>query len=152
MQHHVLALATAMAILFGCAPPPPVATAPAAALAQEWMFGVERMRDDAQLLAPFSNRFLADLAAQPKVRVISLAGQTNAFLFNTLTVPKLRVMTWLRGEGHCMEITYTISVTGQQAATFGLIVPPLAVGPEPDSACVDRAATEFYRALVLQGL
>ena len=121
-------------------------------LAQTWLFGIERMRDDPLLLAPYTNRLIADLAAQPNVRVISLASEPNGFLFNTVGAPKLRVMAWLRGEGQCMQFSYSVVSAGQQMATFGLTVPPLPAGPEPDSACVDRAVTELYRALVLQGL
>jgi hypothetical protein len=139
------------ALLSACAPLPVAIPAPDT-LVQTWMFGLERMRDDPLLLAPYTNRFLAGLAAQPKVRVVFVGGELNQFLFTALPAPKLRVMSWLRGQGSCMEITYTITQAGQQMATFGLVVPPLPAGPEPDSACVDRAATEFYRALVLQGL
>ena len=51
-----------------------------------------------------------------------------------------------------MTFTYAILQTGQQQAVFGLVIPPLAAGQEPDSACVDRAATQFYQALAIQGL
>ena len=51
-----------------------------------------------------------------------------------------------------MNITYTILLSGQQEPALGLAVPPLSAGQEPDSDCVDRATTEFYRALVVQGL
>jgi hypothetical protein len=51
-----------------------------------------------------------------------------------------------------MTVSYTIFRAGQQEAAFGLTVPPWSAGAEPDSACVDRAATQFYQALVVQGL
>lgn len=151
-RYFTMGLAYAAWGLCGCAPAPPVAGVPAATLAQNWMFGIERMRDDPLLLAPYSNRLLADLSAMPHVRIVSLDNPTNGFLFQTLTAPKIRVMSWLRGERSCMQFTYTVLVIGQEAATFGQVVPALPVGPEPDSACVDRAATAFYHALVEQGL
>jgi hypothetical protein len=32
------------------------------------------------------------------------------------------------------------------------VVAAMPAGVEPDSACVDRAAAQFYRTLVIQGL
>jgi hypothetical protein len=51
-----------------------------------------------------------------------------------------------------MNLTYTILQSGQQQATFGQVVATMPAGVEPDSACVDRAAAQFYRTLVIQGL
>jgi hypothetical protein len=51
-----------------------------------------------------------------------------------------------------MELTYIVHRAGQQERTYGLVVPALAAGPEPDAACVDRAASSFYHALTQQGL
>ncbi|CAH2600548.1 protein of unknown function [Rhodovastum atsumiense] len=116
------------------------------------MFGIERMRDDPLPLLPSTNRFLATLAAMPRVQVVYLDADHNARLFDAYTGNKLRVLSWLRGEGHCMEITYTISQAGQQGGAFGLVIPALPAGQEPDPVCVDRAASLFYQALARQGL
>lgn len=62
------------------------------------------------------------------------------------------VTPWLGAEGNCMTITYTIFEAGQQQAVFGVVVPTMPAGTEPDPSCVDRAAAQFYRSLVLQGL
>ena len=126
-------------------------TAPAA-LQLHWLIGIERMQDDPLLMLPNTNRFLNDLAAMPSTQVVFLGSAENAGLFAANATSKLRVWTWLHGERSCLQVTYTVSVAGQQEATYGLVIPPLAAGPEPDSACVDRAATEFYQALVRQGL
>ena len=142
-------LAIAAGLGGGCTPAPPE---PPPALSRPWMIGIERMRGDPLLLAPFTNRFLADLAAMPHTQVVYLGSDENAFLFNAATLPRLRTWTWLRGEGNCMEITYSVIVTGQQTGTYGLVIPALPAGPEPDAACVDRAATELYAALARQGL
>jgi hypothetical protein len=101
---------------------------------------------------PFTNRFLADLAAMPNTQVVYLGKADNAFLFNAWRGNKLRVATWLHGDRACMAITYWVTQLGVQQGVFGLVVPPLPAGIEPDAACVDRAATDFYVALVAQGL
>lgn len=133
----------------GCTP----ATAPApATLSQTWMIGIERMRDDSLLMMPFTNRLLATLAAMPKTQLIFLAAGRNDPLFAAYAGNKLRVYPWLRGEGNCMEFSYTVFQAGLQEATYSVVVPALAAGTEPDSACVDRAAGSFYQALALQGL
>jgi hypothetical protein len=49
-----------------------------------------------------------------------------------------------------MNLTYTIFQSGEKQAVLGLVVGPMPAGAEPDSACVDRAATQFYQALVSQ--
>lgn len=133
----------------GCVPMP---YPPAATLSQKWMIGIERMRDDALLMMPFTNRFLAALAGMPNTQVVFVGAPRNDPLFSAYTGNKLIVYPWLRGEGNCMEFTYTVFQSGQQQATYSLVIPALAAGSEPDSACVDRAATAFYQALALQGL
>ena len=45
---------------------------------------------------------------------------------------KLLVSPWLHGDGNCMTITYTLLQSGQQQAAFGLVIPSLAAGQEPD--------------------
>jgi hypothetical protein len=142
------------ASLGGCVPvpaPPPPAPSPGT-LSQVWMIGIERMQGDSLLMLPFTNRFLAVLAGMPKTQVVFVASARNDPLFSAYPGNKLRVYPWLRGEGNCMEFTYSIFATGLQEARYSLIVPALAAGYEPDSACVDRAATGFYQALAIQGL
>jgi hypothetical protein len=117
-----------------------------------WMLGIERMRDDPELQLPFTNRFIADLAAMPRTQVVFVGTARNSFAFNAWSGDKVLVSPWLHAEGNCMNIAYTIFQTGQQQAAFGQIVPALPAGTEPDSACVDRAAVLFYRTLVIQGL
>ncbi len=122
------------------------------ALQKSWMFGIERMRGDPEPQLPYTNRFIANLAAMPSVQIVYVGDARNSFAFNAWTGGKVLVSPWLRGEGNCMNIAYTIFVSGQQQAVFGQIVPAMLAGTEPDSACVDRAAGQFYRALVVQGL
>lgn len=143
---HGAALVATLAV--GCTPapsPPPV-------LAQHWMIGLERMRGDALFLAPYTNRFLATLAAMPMVQVVYLGADQNEHLFGAWTAPKLHVYPALRAEGACMQITYTKLVEGQLQTTYGLVIPALPAGAEPDPECVDRAASDFYSALTRQGL
>jgi hypothetical protein len=149
-----LCIGLASGLVAGCVPVPsqsPPLAAPDA-LSQRWMIGVERIHNDPLLLAPFTNRFLATLAGMPKVQVIFLGVGQNEHLFSAYAGDKLRVDASLRAGNNCMEITYTINQAGQQQATYGLVVPALPAGPEPDPACVDRAATSFYQALAAQGL
>jgi hypothetical protein len=88
----------------------------------------------------------------PNTQVVFVGAGRNDPLFSAYTGNKLRVYPWLHGEGNCMEFSYSVFQAGQQVATYSLVVPALAAGPEPDSACVDRAASAFYRALALQGI
>jgi hypothetical protein len=129
----------------------PIGVPGATALRSTWMFGIERMRDDPEPRLPYTNLFIADLAAMPSVQVVYV-GDGNMLPFNAWQGGKVLVSPWLRAEGNCMNITYTVFQSGQQQAVFGVIVPPMPAGSEPDSACVDRAASQFYQALVLQGL
>ncbi len=108
------------------------------------------MRGDPAPQFPYTNRFLADLAAMPKVQVVYVGDDRNSFLFNAWKGDKVLVSPWLHGEGNCMNLTYTIFQSGEKQAVLGLAVPPMPAGLEPDSACVDRAATQFYQALVVQ--
>ena len=124
----------------------------ATALAKSWMFGIERMRGDPEPQLPYTNQFIANLAAMPDVHVVYLGDERNRYAFNAWAGGKVLVSPWLRGEGNCMNITYTVFQSGQQQAVFGVVVPATWAGTEPDSACVDRAAGQFYRALVVQGL
>lgn len=130
----------------------PVIGPPPATLGQTWMIGLERMRDDSLLMMPFTNRLQAALAAMPNTQVIFVGAPRNDPLFSAFPGNKMRVYPWLHGEGNCMEFSYTVFQSGQVQATFSHVVPALAAGEEPDSACVDRAATSFYQALALQGL
>jgi len=114
------------------------------------MFGIETMRGDPQPQLPYTNRFIADLSAMPKVQVVYVSDNRNSFLFNAWTGDKVLVSPWLRAEGNCMNLTYTIFQSGEKQAVLGLVVGPMPAGAEPDSACVDRAAAQFYQALVSQ--
>ena len=140
---------TAASLGAGCTPavgPPP------ATLSGTWLFGIERMGDDSLLMMPFTNRFLERLAAMPNTQVIFVGAPRNEPLFSAFPGNKLRVHSWLRGEGNCMEFTYTVFQSGQREATYSRVVPALPAGEEPDSACVDRAVTSLYQALATQGL
>lgn len=110
------------------------------------------MRDDAGPQLPFTNRFIADLSAMPNINVVYVGDDRNSFLFNASKDNKVLVSPWLHGEGHCMSLTYAVYQSGQQRAVFGLVVPRMPAGVEPDSACVDRAAGQFYSAMVAQGM
>ncbi len=116
------------------------------------MFGVETMRGDPAPKLPYTNRFIAELSAMPNVQVVYVGNERNNFLFGAWTGEKVLVSPWLRAEGNCMNLTYTIFQSGEKQAVFGLVVAALPAGIEPDSACVDRAATRFYQALVTQRL
>ena len=133
----------------GCTPVP---VTPPPTLSQQWMIGIEHMRGDPLILQPLTNRFLAGLAGMPKTQVVYVGVDLNGFQFNAYAGDKLRVYPWLRAGGNCMELTYIVHRAGQQERTYGLVVPVLAAGPEPDAACVDRAASSFYHALTQQGL
>ena len=139
----------AASLACGCEPVP-ISQPPT--LSQPWMIGTEHMKGDPLLLQPLTNRFMADLAAMPQAQVVYLGVELNSFRFNAYAADKLRVYPALRAEGNCMEFTYIIYRAGQQDRTYGLVVPALAAGPEPDPDCVDRAATGFYQALTQQGL
>jgi hypothetical protein len=121
-------------------------------LGNSWMLGIERMRDDPEPQLPFTNRFIADLAAMPRTQVVFVGTDRNSSAFNAWSGDKVLVSPWLHAEGHCMNLTYTIFQSGQQQAAFGTVVAVMPAGVEPDSACVDRAAAQFYRTLVVQGL
>ncbi len=135
-----------------CVGPPVAFSSGPTRLAERWLIGIERVRGDVLPVLPYTNRFLADLAAMPNTQVVYLGTERNGFLFDADRFRKLRVAPWLHGEGNCMTLTYTVYRAGQQQGTFGLAVPALAAGNEPDSACVDRAASNFYWSLVRQGL
>ncbi len=145
-----LAASLAASLAGSCAPvsysPPP------ATLSQTWMIGIERMRNDPVLLAPNTNRFLAVLAAMPQVQVVFVGADRNDQMFSAYTGNKLRVYSALRTDNACMEFSTSVFRAGQQVVTYGLVVPPLPAGPEPDSACVDRAAASFYQSMVSEGL
>jgi hypothetical protein len=130
----------------------PSGTFGATALSKSWMLGIERMRGDPEPQLPFTNRFIADLAAMPRVQVVFLGPDRNSFAFSAWSDGKVLVAPWLHGEGNCMNFTYTIFQSGQQQAVLGQMVPTMPAGVEPDSACVDRAAGQFYQTLVMQGL
>lgn len=134
-----------------CAAPSYGANGPVT-LSQPWLIGIERMRGDVLPVLPYTNRFLADLAAMPNTRVVYLGTERNGFLFDADRAAKLRVAPWLHGEGNCMTLTYTVYRSGERQSAFGMAVSALAAGDEPDPACVDRAASGFYQSLVRQGL
>ena len=125
---------------------------PPTTLSQTWMIGIERMRNDPLLLAPFTNRFLADLAAMPMVQVVFVGADRNDQMFSAYSGSKLRVYPALRTGNGCMELSYSVFQAGQLVVTYGLVVPPLPAGPEPNSACVDRAAASFYQSMASEGL
>jgi hypothetical protein len=130
----------------------PVSVPPPVALNRSWMFGVEAMRGDPAEQLPYTNRFIADLSAMPNVQVVYVGNDRNNFLFNSWQGEKVLISPWLRAEGNCMNLTYTVFQYGEKRAVFGLVVATLPAGIEPDSACVDRAVTQFYQALVTQRL
>ena len=142
--------AVLVAILTACAQPEglPGPTS----LSQQWMFGIERMQGDPLPQLPYTNRFIADLAAMPKVQVVYIGAPETAGLFASWSAGRLVVAPRLRAERSCMTVTYTIFQSGEQQGVFGLIIPPPPAGVESDPACVDRAAGAFYQALVVQGL
>jgi hypothetical protein len=143
-----------MCVLGGCviAPvesvPPPAPTV----LSRQWMIGIDRMTDDPEFRLPYTNRMIADVAAMPMAQVVFLGVSKNDYQFSAWQGPKLRVVPWLHAENHCMNINYTVFDHGRQQGLFGLVIAALPAGIEPDSACVDRAASQFYQALVVQGL
>ena len=148
-NHLAVLLLTAFGVA-GCVQPSGVPGA--TTLSNTWMLGIERMHDDPEPQLPFTNRFIADLAAMPSVQVVFAGNDRNSFLFNAWRGDKVLVSPWLHGEGNCMNLTYTIFQSGEQQAVFGLVIVRMPAGTEPDSACVDRAAGQFYQALVTQGL
>jgi hypothetical protein len=147
------ALAMALLVAAGtCGCTQPIGVPGPTALRQPWMLGIEPMRADPEPQLPFTNRFIADLAAMPRVQVVFVGNDLVSFTFNAWSGGKVLVAPWLHGENNCMNLTYTIFQSGEQQAVFGQVVPPMPAGTEPDSACVDRAAAQFYRTLVMQGL
>jgi hypothetical protein len=147
-----LALALIALVGAGTTACQPVSVPGSTALQKSWMFGIERMRGDPEPQLPYTNQFIAHLAAMPSVQIVYVGDERNRFAFNAWTGGKVLVSPWLRGEGNCMNITYTVFGSGQQQAVFGQVIPAMLAGTEPDSACVDRAAGQLYRALVVQGL
>jgi hypothetical protein len=121
-------------------------------LQKSWMFGIERMHDDPEPQLPYTNQFIAVLAAMPSVQIVFVGDERNNYAFNAWTGGKVLVSPRLRGEGNCMNISYTIFAFGVQQAVFGQVIPAMPAGTEPDSACVYRATAQFYRALVARGL
>jgi hypothetical protein len=136
--------------LAGCAQPAGVPGT--TALSKPLMLGIEPMHDDPPPQLPFTNRFIADLAAMPGVQVVFLGSDRNSSMFSAWSGGKVRVSPWLHAEGNCMTLTYTLFQSGEQQGVFGLVIAPPPTGAEPSSACVDRAAGQLYQALVLQGL
>jgi len=130
----------------------PVDVPPPVSMARHWTIGVAPIVGDAEPRLPFTNRFIVDLSAMPNVSVSGLVARQDASAFQVAQGGKLSVAPVLHADGHCMDFSYTVMQEGQQQAVFGLVVPLLPAGTEPSSACVDRAATAFYQALVLQEL
>ena len=150
MRGRLMVLLLLAAGVAGCTQPAGV-PAPTT-LSQPWMFGIERMRGDPEPQLPFTNRFIVDLSAMPKAQVVFVGSDRNSFLFNAWQGGRVLVSPWLHGEGNCMNVTYTLFQAGEQQGVYGLVVGPLPAGTEPDTACVDRAAAQFYQALAAQGL
>jgi hypothetical protein len=144
-----LGITMVAALLGGCTPanytPPPT-------LSQQWMIGVEAMDNDPVQMQPFTNRFMAALAGMPKTQLVWLGSDVNAHRFSAYPADKLLVRSSLRANGSCMQITYTVMRGGQNVGSYGLVIAPPLAGVEPTDACVDRAASEFYRELAQQGL
>jgi hypothetical protein len=152
LVNRTVGLATMLSVSGLVACTPPIGVPEGAALARPWLFGIEQMREDPGPQLPLTNRFLANLSAMPNVQVIYEGNERNSFLFSAWTGDKVLVSPWLHGGGNCMNITYTIFRSGQQQTILGLVIAPMPAGVEPDSACVDRAASEFYQAMVVEGM
>ena len=91
-----------------CAGPPVAGASGPTQLSQRWMIGIERIQGDVLPVLPYTNRFLADLAAMPNTLVVYLGPERNGFLFAADAARKLRVAPILHGEGNCMTFTYTV--------------------------------------------
>ena len=141
--------AAVLLMLGGCTPAQPDQPA---SLTRQWMIGIAPMTNDPVLMHPSANRFLATLAAMPKTSVVWLGSDVNVQQFNVWPGDKLLVRPTLHAGADCMQFTYAVERGGQQRGLYGLVVPALPAGPEPDPACIDRAASDFYRQLVRQGL
>jgi hypothetical protein len=122
---HVLLLATVG--LTGCVQPSGVPGT--STLSNTWMLGIERMRNDPEPQLPFTNRFIADLAAMPRTQVVFVSTDRNNIVFNAWSSDKVLVSPWLHAEGNCMNLTYTIFQAGQQQGAFGQVVPRRRPGP-----------------------
>lgn len=146
---YMLVLPVALMIA-GCAQP--VGVPAPVSLSRPWMLGIEPMKGDPAPQLPFTNRFITDLAAMPNVQVVYVGTDYNDHTFSNWAGNKVRVSPWLHAEGKCMNLTYAVFQSGQQQAVFGLVVARPPAGIEPESACVNLATTEFYHALVMQGL
>ena len=149
LYRRTLSAAIVATLCGGCVPMPPT---PALTLSQFWMIGIEHIHGDPQILQPATNQFLMDLAGMPNTQVLYLSADRNPPLFGAYTKDKIRVRAALGTPHNCMEVTYTLQPAGQPESTFGLVIAALPAGPEPISACVDRAASSFYQALARQGL
>ncbi len=149
----LLSMLGAALTLVACAYPPGVASGVGGPmyLRHTLLIGIEPMVGDPLPGLPFTNRLLNGLAAMPSTRVVFLGSPRNAWPFGADPVWRLRLSPWLHGEGNCMTAQYTTYAAGQQQGVYGIITPRLAAGTETDLECVDRFATDFYRALVLQG-
>lgn len=73
-------------------------------LSNTWMLGIERMHDDPEPQLPFTNRFIADLAAMPRTQVVFVGTDRNSFAFNAWSGDKLLVSPRLHAEGNCMTL------------------------------------------------
>jgi hypothetical protein len=128
-----MALALLPAVgLAGCVRPSGVSGT--TTLSNPWMLGIEWMHDDPEPHLPFTNRFIADLAAMPRTRVVFVGTDRNRFAFNAWSADKVPVSPWLHAEGNCMNVTYTMFQSGQQQAAFGTVVAAMPADVEPDSA------------------
>ena len=116
------------------------------------MFGIERMRGDPEPQLPYTNQFIADLAAMPSVQIVYVGDERNSSAFNAWTGRQGVGFAVAARRGKLHEHHLHDLLSGQQQAVFGEVVPAMMAGTEPDSACVARAAGQFYRALVVQGL
>ena len=82
------------------------------------MFGVERMRGDPEPQLPYTNQFIADLAAMPSVQVVFMGDERNRFAFNAWAGGKVLVSPWLRG-GLCSSRVAKRAVRQRQWAGLG---------------------------------
>jgi hypothetical protein len=109
------------------------------------MFGIERMHDDPEPQLPYTNQFIAVLAAMPSVQIVFVGDERNNYAFNAWTGGKVLVSPRLRGEGNCMNISYTIFAFGVQQAVFGQVIRDVGGhGPTPPVDRTPDSSTERW--------
>lgn len=147
----LLGLGALLLLPAACAPQPANTPRPVF-LAQRWTVGVVHMQGDVGIRLPYTNQFITALGAMPNVSVLYLGTREEQSAFENERGPRVKVEPWLGLNGACMSSTYTIYQKSELRSMFGLVTPAPAAGEEPQSACVDRAATQLYQAMVLQGM